>query len=343
MVTALPAEWELQDAVMLTWPREDGDFKQNSIAIERTFQTIAVAIAQYETVHINVERDATTLRHRLLRSGIPANRLRIYEVVSDDVWARDHGPISVFKDSQLVHLDFVFNGWGNKYPSRNDNELTRRLAAIGAWKSPVQSIDFVLEGGSIESDGQGTILTTESCLLNPNRNPGLTREDIEQRLRKYLGIERIVWLRSSGLVGDDTDGHIDTLARFCNPNLIAYQACDDSSDAHSDKLGALAGELSALRTKGGEPYELIALPLPSPIYNADGHRLPASYVNFLILNGAVLVPLYDDAADELALRRLRRVFRGRHIVGINCRSLIEQYGSLHCVTMQIPRTNPANA
>lgn len=336
MGTVLPAEWAPQDAVMLTWPRENGDFKNHSRAIEQSFLTIAAAIAQYEPVHINVERDAGKLRHQLLRSGIPAERLRIYEVASDDVWARDHGPISVFRDNQLVHLDFAFNGWGNKYPSRLDNEVTRKLAALGAWNAPVRSIDFVLEGGAIESDGQGTLLTTESCLLNPNRNPGLTRADIEKRLREYLGIERVLWVRSGDLAGDDTDGHIDTLARFCNPNLIAYQACHDTSDTHFRKLGALYRELSRLRTRQGSPYELLALPLPAAIYSADGRRLPASYANFLILNNAVLMPVYGDAADELALKSLSHAFRDRCVTGVNCRTLIEQYGSLHCVTMQIP-------
>ena len=321
---------------MLTWPRQDGDFKNHFCAIEQSFLAIAAAIAQYEPVHINVELDAGNLRHRLLRTGIPAERLRIYEVASDDVWARDHGPISVFRNHQLVHLDFIFNGWGGKYPSRLDNELTRKLAALGAWDAPVQSLDFVLEGGAIESDGQGTLLTTESCLLNPNRNPGLTRADIEERLREYLGIERVLWVRSGDLAGDDTDGHIDTLARFCNPSLIAYQTCDDTSDAHFGKLSALSGELSRLRTSEGLPYELLALPLPAAIHSADGRRLPASYANFLILNNAVLVPVYGDAADELALKSLRHAFRGRRVMGIDCRTLIEQYGSLHCVTMQIP-------
>lgn len=336
MGTILPAEWTPQDAVMLTWPRQDGDFKDHFRAVEQSFLTIAAVIAQYEPVHINVQCDAENLRQRLLRNGIPAERLRIYEVASDDVWARDHGPISVFRDHQLVHLDFVFNGWGGKYPSRLDNELTRKLATLGAWNAPVQSLDFVLEGGAIDSDGQGTLLTTESCLLNSNRNPGLTRADVEERLWEYLGIERVLWVRSGDLAGDDTDGHIDTLARFCNPNLIAYQACDDPSDAHFRKLSVLSNELSRLRTSEGLPYELLALPLPAAIHSADGRRLPASYANFLILNNAVLMPVYGDAADELALKSLRHAFRDRRVIGINCRALIEQYGSLHCVTMQIP-------
>lgn len=339
MATVLPAEWELQSAVMLTWPRRDGDFRQHFVSVENTFLAIAAAISRYETVHINVDGDAGKLRRRLLRAGIPANRLRLYEVASDDVWARDHGPISVFKNDRLVHLDFIFNGWGNKYPFQKDNQLTRNLAALGGWSAPVESVDFVLEGGSIESDGQGTFLTTESCLLNPNRNRSLNREDVEERLREHLGAERILWLQAGGLAGDDTDGHIDTLARFCSPNLIAYQACGDVSDMQFSELSVLADQLSALRTKDNMPYELLALPMAAPIYSTDGHRLPASYANFLILNNAVLAPVYDDPADQLALTRLRHAFRGRCVTGINCRALIEQYGSLHCVTMQIPRAN----
>lgn len=336
MATVLPAEWEPQSAVMLTWPRQDGDFQQHFHAIEQTFLTIAAAVAENETVHINVSDDKDRLERRLLHAGLPASRLRIYEVASDDVWARDHGPISVFKDGQLVHLDFTFNGWGNKYPCQHDNQLTRKLATLGAWNAPVESIDLVLEGGSIESDGQGTFLTTESCLLNSNRNPGLNREDVERQLREHLGAKRILWLRSGSLAGDDTDGHIDTIARFCSTDLIAYQACANAEDSQFGGLGKLAEELSALRTMENLPYKLVALPMAAPIYSASGHRLPASYANFLVLNKAVLVPVYDDPADEIALTRLGHAFHGRQVMRINCRTLIEQYGSLHCVTMQIP-------
>jgi len=334
--TVLPAEWAPQSAVMLTWPRRDGDFGSMLDAVERNFTAIACAIARFQPVHINVADDADDLRRRLLTAGIDASRLQIYTLPNDDVWARDHGPITVLRDGRPVHLDFTFNGWGGKFAAANDDALTRRLAALRAWSAPVETVDFVLEGGAIESDGLGTLLTTERCLLAPTRNPGLDRAAIEAQLKRAFGVERILWLRHGDLQGDDTDGHVDTIARFCNPRLIAYQACDDCDDAHCDDLAAMAAELAALRTSEGLPYSLLPLPLPAPIFDADGRRLPAGYANFLILNGAVLVPVYGDALDEEALSRLRHAFPDREVIGIDCRALIHQYGGLHCVTMQIP-------
>jgi agmatine/peptidylarginine deiminase len=243
----------------------------------------------------------------------------------------------VLKDGKPVLLDFIFNGWGNKYPHAQDNELTTKLHARSAFgNTPVESIDLVMEGGSIEVDGEGTLLTTESCLLNPNRNPGLKREQIESQLRHYLGIDRILWLKHGAIDGDDTDGHIDTLARFCDAETIAYQACDDADDPHYAGLKAMEAELQTLRRKDGEPYRLVSLPWPAAIHDDTGRRLPATYANFLIVNGAVLVPTYNDAADAGALKALAGAFLGRSIVPVMCRPLIYQYGSLHCVTMQLP-------
>lgn len=337
MTTLLPAEWAPQAAVLLTWPREDGDFAQWYDAVEKNFIAIAVAIARYEPLLIAREREPARLRQRLVEAGVPADRLRVVAVPSDDVWARDHGPITVFRDRKPVHLDFTFNGWGGKFAADRDNRITRRLAEQGCWSAPVETLDFVLEGGGIESDGAGTLLTTERCLLAPTRNPGLSKAQIEERLRQWFGLSRVLWLRRGDLIGDDTDGHIDTLARFCDAGTIAYQACDDRQDAHYEELQALAAELGALRTPFGQPYRLVPLPLPRPIHDESGRRLPAGYPNFLIVNGAVLVPTYGDPADEVALTRLRPCFPGREVVGVDCRALIHQYGSLHCVTMQIPK------
>jgi agmatine/peptidylarginine deiminase len=335
----LPAEWEPQSAVMLTWPRRDGDFAKVFAAVEANFVAIAVAIARFESLHVNVAEGAASLRERLVAAGVPPERLRVYELPNDDVWARDHGPITVVRDGKLVHLDFQFNGWGGKFSAARDNALTAALAHIGAWNAPVETIDLVLEGGGIESDGKGTLLTTERCLLAPTRNAKLDKAGIEAVLKAKLGVERILWLRHGDLLGDDTDGHIDTIARFCDADTIAYQACDDRADAHHEDLAGLAAELAALRTTDGRPYQLVPLPLPQAIFDADdGRRLPAGYANFLILNGAVLVPLYGDTNnDAIALQRLRPCFPGREVIGIDCRALIQQYGSLHCVTMQIPQ------
>jgi agmatine/peptidylarginine deiminase len=324
---------------MLTWPRRDGDFAKLFDAVERNFIDIAVAIARFENLHVNVADDSARLARRLVESGVPAARLRVYEVPNDDVWARDHGPITVIRDGRLVHLDFRFNGWGGKFPAARDDALTRRLAGLGAWSAPVESIDFVLEGGGIESDGDGSLLTTERCLLAPTRNPRLDRAGIEAVLKKTLGAQRILWLRHGDLLGDDTDGHIDTIARFCDARTIAYQSCDNRSDPHHAELAAMAAELAALRTRDGAPYRLVPLPLPRAIHDPDDRRrLPAGYANFLIVNGAVLVPTYRDPGDSIALQRLAPCFPGREIVGIDCRALIHQYGSLHCVTMQIPQS-----
>lgn len=332
----LPPEWAPQSAVMLTWPRADGDFARHFDAVEHNFVAIAVAITRFQDVHINYGLDPAELRNRLVQAGAHPARLRIYRVDSNDVWARDHGPITVLSDGRPLHLDFVFNGWGGKFDATLDTQLTRKLADLGAWTAPVSTLDFVLEGGGIEVDGCGTLLTTERCLLAPTRNPALSRDQIEAVLKHEFGVERVLWLRHGDLLGDDTDGHIDTIARFCDAHTIAYQACDDQSDPHYADLKAMADELAAFRTRDGSPYDLVPLPLPGAIHDEDGRRLPAGYANFLILNGAVLVPTYGDAHDEPALDRLRDVFEDREVIGIDCRALIQQYGSLHCVTMQIP-------
>ena len=334
----LPPEWAPQSAVMLTWPRRDGDFARHFEAVEQNFIAIAVAIGRRENLHVNVAQDAPGLAARLVAAGVPNERLRVYAMPNDDVWARDHGPITVVRDGKLLHLDFTFNGWGGKFPAERDNALSGRLITVGAWEAPLETVDFVLEGGAIEVDGQGTLLTTERCLLAPTRNPKLDRVAIEQVLKDKLGVNRILWLRHGDLLGDDTDGHIDTIARFCDAETIVYQACEDRDDPHYADLAAMAGELAAFRTASGKPYKLVPLPLPAALHDPDdGRRLPAGYANFLILNGAVLVPVYGDAKnDAVALERLRPCFPGREVVPIECRALIHQYGSLHCVTMQIP-------
>lgn len=334
----LPPEWAPQSAVMLTWPRRDGDFARHFEAVEQNFLAIAVAIARHENLHVNVAHDAPGLAARLVAAGVPNERLRVYAMPNDDVWARDHGPITVLRDGKLLHLDFTFNGWGGKFPAARDNALTGRLITAGAWQAPVEAVDFVLEGGAIEVDGQGTLLTTERCLLAPTRNPSLDKAAIEQLLKDRLGVSRILWLKHGDLLGDDTDGHIDTIARFCDAETIAYQGCEDRDDPHYADLAAMAAELAALRTAAGKPYKLVPLPLPAALHDPDdGRRLPAGYANFLIINGAVLVPVYGDKVnDAVALERLRPCFPGREVVPIECAALIHQYGSLHCVTMQIP-------
>ncbi len=340
MTRRLPPEWAPQEAVLLTWPHGRGDWGSHLAAAEKCLLDIAREIARHERLIIAC-LDEAHLDHvagRLSETGIEKDRARLLIAPSNDIWVRDHGPITLFEDHHRLLLDFHFNGWGGKYPSELDDRVTRVLHQKGAFgELPLLSVDLVLEGGAIDTDGRGSLLTTRSCLLNPNRNPGLAKEDIERRLGELLGVERIHWLAHGRLAGDDTDGHVDTLARFCAPGLIAWQGCEDRDDEHFEPLQQMGRELARLRDARGQPYECVALPLPAPILDETGRRLPAGYANFLIINGAVLVPAYGDPADERACRILDDCFPGRSILPIDCRPLIRQYGSLHCATMQLPK------
>ena len=338
MKTRLPAEWERQSGLLLTWPHPDTDWRPLLDEVEPVFVEIALHAGRHQTVIIacHDETDKDHVHVLLSARGMAPDRYRLYIAPSNDSWARDHGPISICMDNRLQLLDFTFNGWGNKYPAALDNRITSLLYQSGAFgDTSLQTIDFVLEGGSIESDGHGTLLTTTSCLLSPRRNPGLTRADIENRLRQYLNAQRILWLEHGHLQGDDTDGHIDTLARFANQDTILHVASTDPGDPNHVSLLHMAEELKKFNRSNGSPYHLI--PLPSPVIRDEaGKCLPASYANFLIINDTVLVPLYGVATDSLALGIFKKCFVNRTIFGINCSALIQQYGSLHCVTMQLP-------
>ena len=306
----LPAEWEPQSGVQLTWPHAGTDWAPMLDEITATYREIAAAIEKYEPV-------------------------LIVEPPTDDTWARDHGFITLVNDCGGVRLlDFQFNGWGQKFPAEQDNAINRRLYDEGRVRGEyVDQLDFVLEGGSIESDGQGTIFTTTGCLMAPHRNQPMTQEQIEQRLKQSLCAERVVWINHGNLIGDDTDGHIDTLVRICPDDTLLYIAADDE---HPDLL-RMEEELYGLRTLSGRPYRLLKLPMPRPIYD-ERDRLPATYANFLVINGAVLCPTYDQPdLDAEALRLIGEAFPGRDIIGIDCRSIIRQHGSLHCCTMQYPK------
>jgi agmatine deiminase len=265
-------------------------------------------------------------------------RVTLCPIATNDTWARDFGPITVFENGSPLLLDFGFNAWGLKFPADLDNRITANLARIGAFgHCPVHVPGLILEGGSLDSDGNGTLLTTSACLLSPNRNPHLDRAGIEQALCDHLGARRVLWLEHGALAGDDTDAHIDTLARFCPDDTIVHVCCDNPADEHCAELTAMATELRTFRTVRGAPYRLVPLPWPQPCHDADGHRLPATYANFLAINEAVLVPTYNVPQDATALQILAEVFPDREIIGIDCRPLIVQHGSLHCVTMQIPQ------
>ncbi|HKK13377.1 MAG TPA: agmatine deiminase family protein [Gammaproteobacteria bacterium] len=335
----LPAEWAPQSGVMLTWPHPDTDWQAHLDRAETVFAAIAREVTRREALLV-VCRDADHRRHvaeRLAGNGVPGERTRLFTAPSNDAWARDHGPVTVLDDGVPVLLDFTFNGWGGKYPAELDNRISRTLHEKGAFgTTPRESVDYVLEGGAIDSDGMGGVLVTESCLLNENRNRNQDRRRVEQQLGRCLGVDHVLWLGHGALAGDDTDGHVDTLARFCDPHTIAYVRCDDPSDEHYRELQAMEAELQALRDREGRPYQLVPLPWPAARRDETGRRLPATYANFLVINEAVLMPVYDDPADRSAARQLAACFPGRTVVPIDCRALIVQNGSLHCVTMQLP-------
>jgi agmatine deiminase len=336
MTIRLPAEWEEQDGVLLAWPHWESDWQSDLDLVEPVFTEIARQISRFETVLITAP-DPEPVRLKLASAGASMDRVRLFTMESNDTWARDFGPISVLENDRPLLLDFVFNGWGLKFAADRDNLINRRLSNAGAFSAPLRSEGLVLEGGSIESDGAGTILTTAQCLLSPNRNPHLSRQQIEAGLGSRLGAERFLWLENGYLAGDDTDSHVDTLARLCPGETIIHVACSDPSDEHFPAISSMVAELGVFRTREGRPYRLIPLPWPKARFDKDGLRLPATYANFLVINGAVLVPVYGEENDTVALRAIGEAFPKREIIGVDCRPLILQHGSLHCVTMQLPK------
>ncbi|ERS14604.1 agmatine deiminase family protein [Alloalcanivorax xenomutans] len=325
-------EWHPQWGVLLAWPDANTDWAGLLEEAEQSFTALIGAILGHENVLLLCRDTAVEARARECLGAVGANlaRLRVVHADYDDTWARDFGPIAVADDDGLRLLDFRFNGWGGKFPAERDNALNRRLP----WRVPVEGVGLVLEGGSIDTDGQGTLLTTRHCLGHPNRNPDLDDQALEAALREHLGVDRIWWLEHGHLEGDDTDAHVDTLARFVNPTTIAYVQCQDDGDSHYPALAAMERELQILAEQNG--LTLAPLPMVSSQYNDDRERLPATYANFLITNQAILMPTYQCPTDEAALAALQQAAGSQPVIGIPCRALIEQGGSLHCVTMQLP-------
>lgn len=336
-----PAEWEPQAAVLIAWPHAETDWAERLAEVEDTYIALVAAITRFQPVLICVaDDDVEAYADARLRSNrIEMARVRFVTVAYDDTWLRDSGPISLRVDDSFKLLDFHFTGWGGKFDASNDDRLVERLDDKMLFlRSHRHAIDFALEGGAIETDGAGTLLTTWQCLHE--RHPDASREQLTTKLTAWLHQERVLWLDHGALEGDDTDAHIDTLARFAAADAIVFQACDDPNDSHYQGLQAMGDEIAALRTRDGKPYRLFPLPWPKPIIdiNADGasRRLAASYANFLIINGAVLMPAYGDPVDAEAAAVLARAFPDREIVSVPCRPLIWQNGSLHCLTMQLP-------
>jgi agmatine/peptidylarginine deiminase len=331
-----PAEWEPQAAVLIAWPNADTDWAERLAEVEETYIALVAAIVRFQRVVICVSDDdvETYAEMRLRSNRIDMDRVRFVTVPYDDTWLRDSGPITLRDGTGFHLLDFRFTGWGGKFDASDDDQLIQRLRANGLFGDAARTeIDFALEGGAIETDGDGTLLTTWQCLHE--RHPEASREELTTKLAGWLRQDRVLWLEHGALEGDDTDAHIDTLARFAAPDAIVFQACDDPEDSHYAGLQSMAGEIAALRTKDGQSYRLFPLPWAQPILDG-GRRLAASYANFLIVNGAVLMPAYGDAADDAAAAVLARAFPDREIVQVPCRPLIWQNGSLHCITMQLP-------
>lgn len=339
--TLLP-EWFPQSAVQLTWPHAGTDWAYMLEEVTACYLRLAFEIAIREPLLI-VAPDVNSVR-KLIEEKLPqraTTNIHYFECPTDDTWARDHAFLTVADDKGMEMLDFRFNGWGGKFEATKDNAINRHL-----WEANpsllqgkyVDCLDFELEGGSVETDGRGTLLTTSECLLNENRNASMDKKAIELLLKERLGVDHVLWLDHGYLAGDDTDSHIDTLARLCPDDTILYVQCKDEADEHYEALLQMEEQLRSFRTKDGRPFRLVPLPMAAPAYDADGERLPATYANYLVMNGAVLYPTYAHPdLDAEAAKAIRRAYPDRDVIGVDCRALICQHGSLHCATMQYPK------
>lgn len=340
MFRLLP-EWAEQQAVVLVWPDEQTDWASCLEEIRHTYVQFIEAITRFELVVLIVRDESAAKEWLLPRLNDRAKgALRLLRAEYNDTWARDTMPLTLANrlDGRLRMLDFRFNGWGEKFESGLDNQLGRVLESRQTFRCPMLHCDdFVLEGGSIETDGEGNLFTTTPCLLAPHRNQPLTQDDLDARLRQYFGVKRVFWIHHGHLEGDDTDGHIDTLVRCAPAHTLVYVGCDDEADPQYADLKAMEEDLLAINRMADAPYRLLRLPMPDAIRDEDGERLPATYANFLVVNGAVIVPTYgQEANDAEALRVVAEAFPGREIVGVDARVVIRQHGSLHCLSMQVP-------
>jgi len=324
----LPAEFEKQSFIQVIFPHKESDWAEYLDDAEKNFINIINAITRYE--------DCLVVCHDIhqVKPKLKANtRLHLVQASSNDTWARDCSAICVYEDGKPQLLDFEFTAWGGKFDAHLDNRLSQELSSI--YQAPMKKMDFILEGGAIESNAKGTLMITSECVFNANRNSGLSKEESISYLKDVLGVSNILILNHGYLSGDDTDSHIDTLARFSDPKTIAYIKCDDKNDEHYEALLAMESELKNFKDQDGNPFRLVPLPFTQAIYDAQ-ERLPATYANFLILDKAVLVPIYQDPKDQEALQIFSELFKQRDIIPIDCTTLIRQHGSLHCVTMQFP-------
>ncbi|RMF98521.1 MAG: agmatine deiminase family protein [Gammaproteobacteria bacterium] len=334
----MPAEWEAHAATWLSWPHNRETWYAGIERVEAAMIDFAAALAESEPVYINVlDADHEAHVRRLLERRVPPERLQLFRIPTNDAWCRDHGAIFVTRPASagepLLAIDFEFNAWGGKYPPWDlDDAVPAEMAAV--LGIPCFKAGMVLEGGSIDVNGRGALLTTEQCLLNPNRNPSLDRAAIEERLGLLLGIDQVIWL-GKGIVGDDTDGHVDDITRFVAADTVVTAIETDPRDPNHAPLAANRERLSSVCLGDGRPLQVIELPMPEPV-SFRGHRLPASYANFLITNRSVLMPAFAQPRDEAAREVLAHCFPGRAIVPLDSRELVLGRGALHCLSQQLP-------
>jgi agmatine deiminase len=337
----MPPEWAPHRGTWLSWPHKEASWPGKFGPIPDIFCEIVRFLGRAEEVHINVagaEMEAD-VRGRLISLGIPLNSVYFHHNPTNDAWCRDHGPIFIQRAGdrgrEQAIVDWSFNAWGGKYPPYDlDDVIPSRIGA--EYRIPVFHPGIIMEGGSLDVNGRGTLLTTESCLLNPNRNPQMSRMEIEQALRDYLGVTNVLWL-GDGIEGDDTDGHVDDITRFVDEHTIVTVVEQDPVDPNYEPLRENLSRLREMRDQDGEPFRIVTLPMPRRLEH-EGQRLPASYANFYIGNSVVLLPFYDRARDGEARATLRDLFPGREVIGLDCTDLVWGLGAFHCVTQQWPAT-----
>lgn len=337
MISFLP-EWTPCDGVMMALPHPDTDWNYILDEALEQYRRIVNKFTHNNLHVIMLCRNAEDTRKVL--SDADQRFLTCVEIDYNDTWTRDYGPLTIIKHNDIRGLDFGFNGWGLKFAANKDNLVNRRLNEKSIFSKNIYRNEsaFILEGGSVETDGNGTILTTSRCLCSPNRNGGLSKHEADQQLRKRLGAQHVLFLEYGELEGDDTDSHIDTLARMAPDNVILFTGCRDVDDPHFELLLKMRAQLTLFRNAEGDPYNLVELPLPSPIYDETGERLPATYANYLVTEDKLFMPTYfQPENDSLAMQTVRIAFPNHKIIGIDCTTLIKQHGSLHCATMQLPK------
>ncbi len=340
---AMPAEWEPHQATWLSWPKDPITWPNRVPKAQEVFVQMIEALTPHEQVHllVNDETAHQEVQKKLQGRKVKTENLLIHSIPTVDAWIRDYGPIFLKRvddnktTSPLLMTDWIFNAWGKKYEALlPDDIIPQKIAPL--LDLPLLEPGFVLEGGSIDVNGRGTLLTTEQCLLNKNRNPQLSQKEIENVLKKFLGVRHILWL-GEGIVGDDTDGHIDDITRFVRPDTILTALEEDPSDPNHHPLQENLKRLKLMKDQDGRAFNILTLPMPHPILDDEGKRLPASYANFYIANRVVLAPIFGNSQDEKAIQILQRVFPDRKIIGINCQDLVWGLGAIHCVTQQQPK------